>query len=252
MMSRVILITGASGKFGHIFVKHLLATGHTVIGTASTQVSLDALKEKLDLSSKKFLGIVADLCEERSAQEIIDILQKEKTYPDCLINAARSLKFLKADVSGLTARSDFLDEYLLDVVVPYELTMKLRSYSKVLRTVLNIGSQYGIVAANPSLYDHPERESPIQYSVAKAALSHLTKELSIRLAKDSIQVNCIAYGGVEGRADDLFKHRYSKMVPLGRMLFDDEITWPLDALLSNGSFAMTGQTINFDGGWTIW
>ena len=251
-MSRVILITGASGKFGLTFVKHLLANGHTVIGTTSSQESLDSLKEKVDLSSKRFFGVVTDLCEERSAQKIIDILHKEHIHPDCLINAARSLKFLKADVTGLTARSNFLDEYLLNVVVPYELTMKLRSYSKVLRTVINIGSQYGVVATNPHLYDHPEIESPIQYSVAKAALSHLTKELSVRLAKDSIQVNCIAYGGVEGRADDLFKQRYSKMVPLGRMLFDDEITWPLDALLSNGSMAMTGQTINFDGGWTIW
>ena len=193
-----------------------------------------------------------DMCEEKSAAKVIQILEEKHIYPDCLINAARSLKFLKTDGLGLTARSDFLNEYLLDVVIPYELTMKLRSYSKSLRTILNIGSQYGTVAANPNLYDHAERDSPIQYGVAKAALSHLTKELAVRLAKDSIQVNCIAYGGVEGRVDKLFKARYSKMTPIGRMLLDDEITWPIDALLSDGSMAMTGQTINFDGGWTIW
>jgi NAD(P)-dependent dehydrogenase (short-subunit alcohol dehydrogenase family) len=251
-MSRVILITGASGKFGVIFVKHLLEAGHTVIGTTSTQASLDLLEKNLDLSSKRFIGIVIDLCEERSAQRVIEVLEERNIKPDCLINAARSLKFLKTDGMGLTTRYDFVNEYLLDVVIPYELAMKLKSYSKSLRTILNIGSQYGIVAANPHLYDHPETESPIQYSVAKAALSHLTKELAVRLAKDGIQVNCIAYGGVEGRVDELFKDRYSKMTPIGRMLFDDEITWPLDALLSDGSMAMTGQTINFDGGWTIW
>ena len=88
--------------------------------------------------------------------------------------------------------------------------------------------------------------------VAKAALSHLTKELAIRFASKGIQVNCVAYGGVEGRVDAEFKDRYSKMVPMGRMLLEDEITWPLDALLSEKSRPMTGQTLNFDGGWTIW
>jgi NAD(P)-dependent dehydrogenase (short-subunit alcohol dehydrogenase family) len=251
-MSRVILITGASGKFGLIFVKHLLEAGHTVIGATSTQESLDVLEKRVDFSSKRFIGIVIDLCEERSAQRVIEVLEEQNIYPDCLINAARSLKFLKTDGMGLTARYDFLNEYLLDVVIPYELAMKLTSYSQSLRTILNIGSQYGIVAANPHLYDDPDKQSPIQYSVAKAALSHLTKELAVRLAKDGIQVNCIAYGGVEGRVDESFKDRYSKLTPIGRMLFDDEITWPLDALLSDGSMAMTGQTINFDGGWTIW
>ena len=116
----------------------------------------------------------------------------------------------------------------------------------------NIGSQYGSVAVNPALYMGTKRESPIHYGVAKAALSQLTKELAVRFADNGIQVNCIAYGGVEGRADDQFKQRYSKMVPMGRMLCEDEIVWPLDALLSKKSGPMTGQTLNFDGGWTIW
>lgn len=251
-MSRTILLTGASGKFGRVFLRHFLALGHTVIGTASTQGSLEKMAEEFDLSNKNFHGIVVDLCEAESVQKILDILEEKNLYPDCLINSARSLKFLKIDQSGVTSRDNFLNEYLLDVVIPYELSMKLHSYSKDLRIILNIGSQYGVVAANPKLYDHPERESPIHYGVAKAALSHLTKELAVRLAEDDIQVNCIAYGGLEGRANAPFKERYSKMVPLGRMLFESEIVWPIDALLSDKSAPMTGQTLNFDGGWTIW
>ena len=42
------------------------------------------------------------------------------------------------------------------------------------------------------------------------------------------------------------------MLPLGRMLIANEVVWPLDALLSDKSMPMTGQTLNFDGGWTIW
>ena len=38
----------------------------------------------------------------------------------------------------------------------------------------------------------------ISNNITKIALEHLTKELSVRLAKN-IRVNCAAFGGVEGR-----------------------------------------------------
>ena len=53
-------------------------------------------------------------------------------------------------------------------------------YDSKLGAVINIGSQYGLVAPNLSLYEDPERGSPLHYGVAKAALSHLTKELAVR------------------------------------------------------------------------
>lgn len=250
-MSKTILLTGVSGKFGRVFLDHLLSKGHTVIGISSSQKSLDNIIKMHDLGNKKFFGIVVDLCEINSAQKIIKILRKKNLYPHCLINNARSLNFLNT-IEGFTPRENFINEYLLDVIVPYELSMELKSFSSDLNLILNIGSQYGTVAANPSLYSNPEKDSPIHYGVAKAALSHLTKELAIRLASDGIQVNCIAYGGVEGRVNTEFKERYSKMVPMGRMLAEEEITWPLDSLLSKTSGPMTGQTLNFDGGWSIW
>lgn len=252
MIARTILLTGATGKFGRVFLQHLLSSGHTVIGTASTQESLQKLTTEYDLSNKKFHGLVVDLCKAGSNISVVDMLRAHNLMPDCLINNARSLKFLEVGKSGVVSRENFLNEYLLDVVVPYELSIKLHEYSSRLKTILNIGSQYGVVASNPRLYDDPEKGSPIHYGVAKAALSHLTKELAVRFAEFGIQVSCIAYGGVDGRVNTAFKERYAELVPLGRMLQEDEIVWPLDVLLSEKSAPMTGQTLNFDGGWTIW
>jgi NAD(P)-dependent dehydrogenase (short-subunit alcohol dehydrogenase family) len=121
-----------------------------------------------------------------------------------------------------------------------------------LRRVVNIGSMYGTVAANTHLYTDPVGQSPLHYSVAKAALSHLTKELAVRLSKNSIQVNCVAFGGVEGRVDDAFKQRYAQLCPMGRMLREDEVVGPVDMLLSDKCSGVTGHTLAVDGGWSIW
>lgn len=251
-MNRVVLLTGASGKIGRVFLRHLLQKGCVVIGTASSTDSLKLLIQEENLLDKNFYGVVIDLCDDDSAEKITHFLMKEKLFPDCLINNARSRKFLEVQSSGISSRENFEREYLLDVIVPYELTYHLLSYSNKLKTIINIGSQYGTVAMNPGLYQNPAIETPVQYSVAKAGLHHLTRELSVRLAKSNIQVNCIAFGGIEGRTDDTFVKKYSEMLPLGRMLVESELTCPLDMLLSENSSPMTGQIINYDGGWTIW
>ena len=115
-----------------------------------------------------------------------------------------------------------------------------------------MGSMYGTVAANPHLYTDPTMQSPLHYGVAKAALMHLTKELAVRLVGKGIQVNCVAFGGVEGRVDDAFKQRYAQLCPMGRMLKDNEIAGPVEMLLSDRCSGVNGHTLLVDGGWSIW
>ena len=72
------------------------------------------------------------------------------------------------------------------------------------------------------------------------------------MAGRGIQVNCIAFGGVEGCVDDAFKERYARLCPMGRMLRDDEVAGPVDMLLSDHFSGMTGHVLAVDGGWGIW
>jgi hypothetical protein len=102
------------------------------------------------------------------------------------------------------------------------------------------------------LYSDAVNQSPLHYGVAKAALQQLTRELAVRLANRDIQVNCVAFGGVEGRVDDAFKQRYAQLCPMGRMLREEEVVTPVDMLLSDGCSGVTGHTLAVDGGWGIW
>lgn len=253
-MSKTIVITGGSGKFGRALVKHFLATGNVVVTTCFSEASVDSLTSEHVHSINRRLHVIRlDHTHADQAHELVESLQQRGLQPDSLVNNARSLKYLSIRNDGRTHRDDFIGELLMDVVVPYELTMALaHGFETSLKRVVNIGSMYGQVAANPTLYVDPVRQSPIQYGVSKAALAHLTKELAVRLSSSGIVVNCVAYGGVEGRADEAFKGRYGRLCPAGRMLREDEIPGPVAWLLSEGCSGMTGHTLIVDGGWSVW
>lgn len=253
MTIRTILITGGSGAFGSSLVEYFLANGDRIITTCRTNESKENLMTEYASYGNEFMVVQADLTEPDAINILMDKIKTYNINPDCLVNNARSADFLKIEENGLVKRENFANEYLLDVIVPYELTMALMMQkNSQLRRVVNIGSMYGTVAANSQLYTDHDRQSPLHYSVAKAALSHLTKELAVRLSKKNIQVNCIAFGGVEGRVDEEFKERYAKLCPMGRMLTTAEVVDPVDMLLSDKCSGITGHTLAVDGGWSIW
>ncbi|MCG8523331.1 MAG: SDR family oxidoreductase [Pseudomonadales bacterium] len=251
-MPQTILITGGTGKFGRQFVEYFLKKEWTVAFTTTNQERGESLLEEFT-RPEKLIAFVSDLTKPGSVGKLVGDLRQRGCSINHLVNNARSLDSLKTDSLGQSSREDFLAEYLMDVVVPYELSMALfNTQPDELKTITNIGSQYGLVAANPGLYEDYPKQSPIQYGVAKAALGHLTKELAVRLAPAGVRVNCIAYGGVEGRVNSDFLKRYATLTPSGRMLNERELAGPLEAVISDSCSAITGQTIAADGGWTLW
>ncbi|NJR71829.1 MAG: SDR family oxidoreductase, partial [Gammaproteobacteria bacterium] len=200
-----------------------------------------------------FTGIEVDFARPEAISRLCDNLDNRHINITHLINNARSLEYLKTEPNGIVSAHNFTQEFVIDVVVPYQLGMALvERQGEHLKHIIHIGSQYGHVAANLKLYDQPQTESAIHYGVAKAALVHLTKEMAIRLAHRKIQVNCISYGGVKGRANDAFEQRYATLCPLGRMLIEEEIVAPIDMLINFPSISMTGHTFHADGGWSLW
>lgn len=251
-MIETILITRGTGKFGRQFVKHFATKGWQVLFTTTSQDNADKLMRKVG-NDYRLIPLIVDFTKPQAVQDIVNRVQGSGYTINHLVNNARSLDFLQTDSLGQTSREDFLAEYLMDVIVPYELSIGLlNTQPNELRTITNIGSQYGVVAANPALYEDYPKQSPIQYSVAKAALIHLIKELAVRFSDFGIRVNCITYGGVSGRVDDSFEARYAKLTPSGRMLSESDLIGPLDFLVSESCKAINGQTIQADGGWTLW
>lgn len=252
-MKKTVVITGASGKLGSAIARHLASLGWNLVLTSRDTKTCAALAEELRRFDISVDTVALDLLDETSAETLVSRVADIGAKVTHIVSNARSLDTLELDENGLAPGQKFIDEFAIDVVAPYRILMSFaRDNRHDLRGVVTIGSQYGEVAPTPALYDGDLSRSPIQYGVAKAALHHMTRELSVRLSPN-IRVNAIAFGGFEGRTDPAFQERYAKLLPLGRMLTDADAGGPVAFLLDDvAAAAVTGHVLSVDGGWSVW
>jgi NAD(P)-dependent dehydrogenase (short-subunit alcohol dehydrogenase family) len=251
---KYIFITGGTGKIGSKLIQNLVEEGYFVIFSSRSEEKVIEIEKLYNTKKcKKVFGLTIDLESENIKSELLSFFTRKNIFPDVLINNARNLSYLKIENSGITSCDNWIGEFKLAVIIPYQLSMILSSSEKKrIKRVINIASMYGVVAPNINLYNDYKSQSPINYGVCKSAMIHLTKELAVRLAEKNILVNSISYGGVEGRVGEDFLNRYKKLSPQGRMLKENELFSPIRFLLSEDNTSMTGHNINYDGGWTIW
>ena len=245
---KTVLVTGATGLIGTEYTKYLVNKGYDVVIIYRNPEKYNNLK------AENLTGIyIPDLLEKDVSSRIMDELEQLNKQPEILINAACDTKYHRVREDGFSERNCMINQYIINVIIPYELSFKLANHPNTkLKKIINISSMYGIVPYNPNLYNNPDVETPLQYSVSKAALIHLTKELAIKFSDKNIMVKSISDGGVEGRAADDFKAKFAKVTPLKRMMYPKETLGSLEFLLSDNSVYMTGHNLVVDGGRTIW
>lgn len=245
-MDKNILITGAGGKVGKQLLQYFCAKGFNVFFTSRSGEKIKAIEACYNNAK----GFIIDFFEENSVSKLMMKLQSQNIQINYLINTARCLDTLAVETNGEIKEECFLNEYKLDVFIPYQLSIALAK-THSLKKIINISSLYGMGSFNPHLYEPPFLPA-IQYACAKAAVIQLTKCLAVCLVDSNIQVNCVTYGGIEGRVDDAFKKRYAQLCPQKRMMREEEVVGAVDFLISNKSSYVLGQNIIVDGGWTIW
>lgn len=245
MTSKVIFITGGTGLLGSEVVDRLLRDGFDVISTTTTEEKVcDIIRYGQSLKILKINFMSTDF-----EDKIIKIFQKSKIF--ALINNARSFEHLKTDINGFCNAEDLQNEFYMNVIIPYRLAVLAFEYSQTFEIIINVSSQYASMVPNPYFYEKKSDISPIQYNVSKAALNKITKELAVRFCEKNIRVNCIEYGGIEGRAPNSFIEKYNSKSPHGKMLKVDECYGPIKTLLDPDNCLINGATIIANFGWTL-
>lgn len=246
---RNIFITGGTGLVGFELVKSLVLDGHHVFFTSRDKQKALELVQQERINVNQVSVVIADF---GKADAIEQIIHQIPTTIDALIHNAREVSNLKMDDNGYVSADHFQGELFMALTFPYLLSNAIIQHVSALKDIVFISSMYGSVAPNPALYTDFDRQSPINYGVAKAGQIHLTKEMAVRLAVKGIRCNCISYGGIEGRVDEAFLKRYAALSPMKSMLSKNDLYPPLKFVLDNPQLKLTGENIKVDGGWTLW
>ena len=117
-------------------------------------------------------------------------------------------------------------------------------------SIVQIGSIYGLVSPDFSVYDGLSMGTPAAYSTVKGGLLGHMRWLAGRFGRDGVRVNLIVPGGVEADQPAEFKTRYAKRTMLGRMARGEDVGGPIAFLVSDAARYITGAAIPVDGGWT--
>lgn len=239
---RTALVTGAGRGIGAAIAVALAEAGADVAITARTAAQLEEVAAVITRAGRTALVLPGDVSDLDSLPGLVDATVSALGGLDLLVNNAGGSPprpFLQ------TSARSFEKAFHFNVTTAFELTKAATPH--LLRSgegsVVNISSLAGRVADRGFT----------AYGTAKAALSHLTRELASELAP-RVRVNAIAVGSVATSAletvltDDGLRTAMEQGTPLRRLGTPEDIAASALYLISPAGSYVTGKVIEVDGG----
>ena len=241
-MSKIVLVTGASRGIGAAIAAHFLENGYMVVGTGTSQKSVDAFETNVAKGNENALGCIADVtCDEDLTKLFNAITERYGSSPDILVNNA-----------GITDDDLFMkmSPEKWENVIATNLTSVYKVTKLAIRPMLK--KKWGRVINISSVVAASGNPGQTNYCAAKAGLIGMTKALALEVASATrdITVNAVAPGFIAtdmtaGLSDAQKEHIYSK-IPMGRMGMALDIAKAV-GFLADAPY-VTGQTLHINGG----
>jgi len=241
LKDKVIIVTGGSGLIGSHIVQTLKKEGAIVIN-AEINIETD-----FSLGNYK-----CDITDEKSILNLVSDVYSMYNKIDGLVNNAYPrTKDWGAKFEDVTIESwrKNVDMQMNSVFLLSQTVLKYMKEQKS-GSIVNIGSIYGVVGNDFTIYEGYGGTSPAAYSAIKGGIINLTRYLASYYGKYNIRINCVSPGGIKDEQDLSFIERYEYKSPLKRMGYANEIAPPVAFLLSEDSSFITGHNLMVDGGWT--
>jgi NAD(P)-dependent dehydrogenase (short-subunit alcohol dehydrogenase family) len=234
---RIILITGAAGGMGALFVSRFLANGDTVIATDTSEDALGKLEKNPKLQCH-----AADISDEASCTKLAGFAKQKCGRVDVLINCAGYFPDKPFDDMTLADWNEVIGINLTGVFLMTKAILPLmrdRNWGRIIN--IGSGSMFG---GNPG---------QVHYVAAKAGVVGFSRSLARAVGKDGITVNVIAPGltitpaAVKTLSPELIKSQVAARA-IKRDEVGEDLVGTTYFLASPDADFMTGQTLNVDGG----
>jgi NAD(P)-dependent dehydrogenase (short-subunit alcohol dehydrogenase family) len=262
LTGKTAIVTGAAGLLGRRHCRALAEAGATVVATDISQTACEAVAAEL---GGKAIGISANVTDPESLRALADAVLARTGRIDVLVNNAAINDMVENPATVL--ESSRFENYPLEL---WKRSLEVNVTGVFLcsqiigaemakagqGSIINIGSTYGVVAPDQSLYrDEAGRQQFYKsavYPTTKGAVLAFTRFLAAYWGEAGVRVNALSPGGVENQQNAYFISEYARRTPMKRMASPTDFMGALVFLASDASAYVTGANLPVDGGFTIW
>lgn len=265
---KICVITGGAGLIGRKHAEAVLEGGGIPVLLDISERALGSVRNILQNEYPEQIVEVyeANITDKENLDKIKDVLLERYGHIDILINNAANNPKVEGGSKNLnsTGFTEFSTN-IWNADIAVGLTGALlcsQVFGKIMErqkkgVILNIGSDYGIIAPDQRIYRKegvPEEEQiikPVSYSVIKHGLIGMTKYLAAYWGGKGIRVNTLCPASLYNGQDQEFVSKISELIPMGRMSDPEEYVCTILYMISDASSYMNGATVVLDGGRTI-
>lgn len=235
---RRVAVTGAAGGIGQAIVERLLAEGAEVYG-------LD--RRGVDTLPAGAVGIEMDLGSPESVAYVVARLYADDDRPVDLVNSAG---IVEDNVPAETMPIEQFDAVLGVNLRGVFITCQAFGRELLARgggAIVNIASMSGNAVVN-----YPQSQSA--YNTSKAAVTALTKSLSVEWSPRGVRLNALSPGYVDTPLNHLkadMHDTWKRDIVIDRFATPQEVAGAVAFLLSDDAAYFIGSELLMDGGFSL-